>query len=68
MLKNEEPPVCDCGGVLTVKHILTDCVNLVTIRDRCEMKGDLKEDLGTDTTATGRTLKFLKEANLFHKI
>ncbi|KAK7867868.1 hypothetical protein R5R35_008617 [Gryllus longicercus] len=68
MLRNEEQPICSCGRLLTVKHILTDCVDLSRLRHRCGMRGNMKIDLGTDKTATDKTIQFLKEANLFFKI
>ena len=33
LLKKEEPPVCvTCNATITIKHILTECADLVAVR------------------------------------
>ena len=35
LLKKEEPPICvACNAVITVKHILIECANLVKVRKK----------------------------------
>ena len=67
MLNCEEQPFCIvCNQHITVKHILTDCVDFLQDRNKYFQVRDLRqlfEDVPVDNI-----LSFLKDTHLFNKI
>ena len=65
LLAGEPPPECySCNEVLTVRHLLLDCVDFNDIRQRFYNKTSLKS-LFTDVSAD-KILGFVKAAGLFY--
>ena len=67
LLKGEEPPYCiPCQEPFTIKHILTNCLDLKQIRQKHYEETELhKIFLPTNLS---KIFEFLKEANIFNKI
>ena len=66
-MKREEPPKCiPCNDIITVKHILIDCVDLASIRTKYFNQPTLK-DLFTNVDVD-RILNFIKEVGIYHVI
>ena len=67
ILNREEQPFCiACNQHITVKHILTDCIDFLQDRNKYFQVRDLKQlfqDVPVDNI-----LSFLKDTNLFNKI
>ena len=63
----ENTPECvPCNCPLTVKHILTECLDTKYIRDRFYTETNIK--LLFENVAGDIILTFLKEINIFNKI
>ena len=67
LLNREEQPFCIvCNQYITVKHILTDCIDFSEDRNKYFQVTDLKQlfqDVSVDSI-----LSFLKDINLFNKL
>ena len=67
ILNREEQPFCIvCNQHITVKHILTDCIDFLQDRNKYFQVRDLRQlfqDVPVDNI-----LSFLKDTNLFNKI
>ena len=67
ILNREEQPFCiACNQHITVKHILTDCIDFLQDRNKYFQVRDLRQlfqDVPVDNI-----LSFLKDTNLFNKI
>ena len=67
LLKGEEEPQCiPCNALLTIKHILVDCVDLAPIRQRFFDVDSLTTLF--DTVKFESIFDFLKETHLYKKI
>ena len=67
LLKREEPPQCvQCNTILTVKHILIECVDLAPMRARYYQVDNMK--LLFETVRIDLILDFLREINVFRNI
>ena len=67
LLKGEEEPQCiPCNALLTIKHILVDCVDLAPIRQRFFHVDSLTTLF--DTVKFESVFDFLKEVYLYKKI
>ena len=67
ILLGEDPPECiPCGCPLTIKHILTECLDTKCIRDSFYTETNMK--VLFEKVAGDIILAFLKEINLFNKI
>ena len=67
LMKREEPPKCiPCNDIITVKHILIDCVDLASIRTKYFNQPTLK-DLFTNVDVDC-ILNFIKEVGIYHVI
>ena len=67
LLKAEEAPQCiPCNTPLTVKHILTECIDFTPVRDRFYSVSSMQQLF---STISGHLiLEFLKEINIYNKI
>lgn len=61
----QERPMCECGEILTVKHIFENCNNLVTLKQRHGITGI--NDL-INENCNKIILEFLKDADIYNKI
>ena len=67
LLKGEEEPQCiPCNALLTIKHILVDCVEFAPIRQRFFHVDSLM--ILFDTVKFESIIDFLKEIHLYKKI
>ena len=67
LLRKEDPPWCDvCKCVLSIEHIMTNCVAFTQSRERFLCSNDLK--FIYRHVSTGQLFGFLRDINLFHKI
>ena len=67
ILRKEEAPVCvACNAVITVKHILTECADLLEIRKKCFEERSLYS-LFRNVIAE-IFFDFLREIGVFYKI
>ena len=67
LLRGEDTPECiPCDCRLTVRHILTDCVDLAAVRTNYFNDMNLKDLF--DTVPSHLILSYLREINLFYKI
>ena len=68
LLKGEpDPPFCiGCNEIVTVKHLLTDCIDYSHIREKYYQTNDLQEILSINNYK--KVISFLKESQLFHKL
>ena len=67
LLKGEEPPVCiGCDELLTIKHILLTCSDLIEIRQSHFTAQSLHELF--QEVLPEKIFNFLKEINIFGKI
>lgn len=60
-------PICECGELTTIHHILTECHFYTTMRHQSGLKENLEEDLEDDITQNDKVLKFTKAAGIFEK-
>ena len=67
ILKNEEPPVCvTCNTIITIKHTLINCADLVAVRKNCFEERPsyiLFRDVNPE-----KNFDFLREFGVFCKI
>lgn len=68
LMEKKEPKVCLCGSVVTIKHVLTECLNYKNMRDKNGLKSDIKIDLSNDLKILQNVFEFLKEAELYDEI
>ena len=67
LLKKEEAPYCiPCQKSYTIKHILTECIDLKLIRKKCDLTTNLKQIFYE--TNPKNLLGYLKEFHLYSKI
>ena len=67
LLRREPPPECHaCAELLTIKHILIDCADLIDVRKKY-YNVDCLEKLFADV-APAHIFNFLKEVNVYNKI
>ena len=67
LLLGEDPPECiPCGCILTVKHILIDCIDFKPIRDTFYSETNLKTLF--DNVAGDIILAFLNEIHFYDKL
>ena len=67
LLLKEDPPECiPCGCILTIKHILIDCIDFKHIRDTFYSEANLKTLF--ENVAGDIILAFLNEINLYDKL
>lgn len=64
----QEPPICVCGVLLTISHILESCLFYQNLRRKHKISGQLCEILGEDPSMLSNLIFFLKEADLFKQI
>jgi len=69
LMKGEEPPICtQCGSLLTVKHILTECRRYENERRELNLPDQLAESLSPEQSNLTTTLVFLHNTGLLNKI
>jgi len=67
VLCGDDPPICEsCGLLLTVKHILTKCVNLRDIRAKYFTVLSVRE-LFVDVDIR-TVIDFIKETHFYHQL
>ena len=68
ILRKEESPVCvTCGAVITVKHILIECTELLEIRKKYFEERSLYS-LFRNVIPEKKKIDFLREIGVFYKI
>ena len=67
LLKGEDPPFCiACNEVMTIKHLLLDCADLIDVRENYFTVNSLKDLFCT--VPPQAVFGFLKEINVYHLI
>ena len=67
LLKKEEPPYCiPCQKPYTIKHILTECIDLKLIRQKYYQTTNLKQIFNQINPK--KLLGYIKEAHIYNKI
>lgn len=67
---NKKPiPICSfCQKEISIEHILVECSQLKTIRDKVGLDKSIKNVLKNDKISEGKLLAFLRRAKLFELI
>lgn len=69
LLEKTDPPKCQkCNQVLTVKHIIADCIGYDDTRKNVGLQPNLREALADDSTQAKKVLEFFKEIGLIDAI
>jgi ribonuclease HI len=69
LMDNGEPPNCpSCGVALTVKHVLTECLQFRELREEYHLSTNLYEIVGPDPDAIQNLYMFLKTSKLDKQI
>ena len=62
-------PFCHtCQTILTVKHILVDCLTFSQERGRCGLAGKSLSDLLGESCVAADLMRFLQLLNLYHQL
>ena len=65
LIERTDRPYCDqCNVPISVKYIIIKCAKFSEIRKKLKLKNSLKKNLG-NRWQVKKTIKFLKETNLF---
>ena len=67
LLKGEAPPVCTCGGHLSVVHILTECVDLADLRRNLNLASTVSLILRDDEQSVDLVIRFMRDSGLFNR-
>lgn len=69
LMENGESPNCpSCGVALTVKHVLTECLQFRELREEYHLSTNLYEIVGPDSDAIQNLFMFLKTSKLDKQI
>lgn len=69
LMAREEPPICQtCGTLLTVKHLIADCLMFNQERAEHKISYNLDAALGLNQKKNLDLIKFLKQTKLFNLI
>jgi ribonuclease HI len=67
LLRNEDPPFCHaCDKTISIRHVLTECADLVDARERFFNGNSSVRDIFS--LPANLIFHFLQEVNLFHKL
>ena len=69
LLQGLDPPLCHtCNVILSIRHILVECVDLAYLRQTFNLSGCLSSLLGDDSSILSHVFSFLRRAGLFHRL
>lgn len=69
LLEKTDPPKCDkCNQLLTIKHIIVDCIGYDDAREKVGLTPNMREALADDSTRAKKVLKFFKEIGLIDAV
>lgn len=71
LLDKTDPPICNkCNSniVLTIKHIVTECTSLHTIRNQLGIPNNMKEALTDDSTKMNQILELFKQTGFLNQL
>ncbi|XP_055605828.1 uncharacterized protein LOC129753998 [Uranotaenia lowii] len=65
----DEPPLCpSCHSPITVKHILTSCLQYLPLRQSCDLSPSLRQILSNCPHEEKKLISFLNKSKLFFEI
>ena len=67
LMDRSPPPLCNCGSLLTVKHIFQDCTIHNNLKKEYEIDGLLSLS-NCKTENQKNIIKFINELNFYHLI
>ncbi|KAI5714998.1 hypothetical protein M8J77_008832 [Diaphorina citri] len=69
-MERSDPPICDtCMALITVEHLLCDCVKYIRTRQKFNIYDkQINEILGDNPPIIDKVMKFLKEINVYKEI
>ncbi|XP_008483690.1 uncharacterized protein LOC103520381 [Diaphorina citri] len=70
LMERSDPPICDtCMALITVEHLLCDCVKYIRTRQKFNIYDkQINEILGDNPPIIDKVMKFLKEINVYKEI
>ncbi|XP_055605548.1 uncharacterized protein LOC129753729 [Uranotaenia lowii] len=69
LLDKEDPPECpSCNCILSVRHILTDCLTYSQQRTACQLSDSLRQVLSNCPTEEAKLIDFLKTTKLINEL
>jgi len=68
-MTKEEPPVCStCGVILTVKHLITECLKYEEDTKKFNISSNIDAALGPNTEDINKIINLLKKTDLLNQI
>lgn len=68
LFKKTSPPICGCGGILSIKHILLECRLYTLLRDKWKIEKSMVNILNDNEDNILRCLNFFKDAKIYVKL